>query len=52
MVSADHFRQEFLAQMGRASSLGQTDIVIASGDFVALLARIPTLRKACNLAAT
>lgn len=32
MVSADHFRFELLAQMGRASSSGQIDILINSGE--------------------
>jgi hypothetical protein len=41
MVSADHFRQELLAQMGRASSLGQTNIVIASGDLCRALGAYP-----------
>jgi hypothetical protein len=30
MVSVDHFRQELLAQMGRASSVGQIDILVKS----------------------
>jgi hypothetical protein len=41
MVSADHFRQELLAQMGRAVSFGCIDILITSGDLYRALGGYP-----------
>jgi NAD(P)-dependent dehydrogenase (short-subunit alcohol dehydrogenase family) len=35
MVSIDHFRQELLSQMGRASRLGRIDILINSAELAA-----------------
>lgn len=32
MVSADHFRQELLAQMGRATAHGAIDMLVNSGE--------------------
>jgi UDP-N-acetylmuramyl pentapeptide synthase len=32
MVSVDHFRQELLAQMGRASARGAIDMLVNSGE--------------------
>jgi hypothetical protein len=32
MVSTDHFRQELLAQLGRAATQGRIDILINSGE--------------------
>jgi hypothetical protein len=32
MVSTDHFRQELLAQLGRAASQGRIDVLINSGE--------------------
>jgi hypothetical protein len=32
MVSTDHFRQELLAQLGRAATQGRVDILINSGE--------------------
>jgi hypothetical protein len=32
MVSTDHFRQELLAQLGRAATLGRIDVLINSGE--------------------
>jgi hypothetical protein len=32
MVSTDHFRQELLAQFGRAATQGRIDILINSGE--------------------
>jgi hypothetical protein len=32
MVSTDHFRQELLAQLGRAAAQGRIDILINSGE--------------------
>ena len=32
MVSVDHFRQELLAQMGRASASGAIDMLVNSGE--------------------
>jgi hypothetical protein len=32
MVSVDHFRQELLAQMGRATKNGRVDVLINSGE--------------------
>jgi hypothetical protein len=32
MVSTDHFRQELLAQLGRAATRGRIDILINSGE--------------------
>jgi hypothetical protein len=32
MVSTDHFRQELLAQLGRAATQGRIDVLINSGE--------------------
>jgi hypothetical protein len=32
MVSTDHFRQELLAQLGRATTIGMIDVLINSGE--------------------
>jgi hypothetical protein len=32
MVSTDHFRQELLAQLGRAATKGRIDVLINSGE--------------------
>jgi hypothetical protein len=32
MVSTDHFRQELLAQLGRAAAQGRIDVLINSGE--------------------
>jgi hypothetical protein len=32
MVSTDHFRQELLAQLGRAATRGRIDILVNSGE--------------------
>ena len=39
MVSTDHFRQELLAQLGRAAAQGRIDILINSGDLYRSIAR-------------
>jgi hypothetical protein len=39
MVSTDHFRQELLAQLGRAATQGRIDILINSGDLYRSIAR-------------
>jgi hypothetical protein len=39
MVSTDHFRQELLAQLGRAATQGRIDILINSGELYRSIAR-------------
>jgi hypothetical protein len=39
MVSTDHFRQELLAQLGRAAAQGRIDILINSGELYRSIAR-------------
>jgi len=41
MVSTDHFRQELLAQMCRASAHGSIDILITSGELYRSLGGYP-----------
>jgi hypothetical protein len=41
MVSVDHFRQELLAQMGRATKGGLIDVLINSGDLYRSLGGYP-----------
>ena len=41
MVSANHFRHELLAQMGRAVSFGRIDMLITSGDLYRALGGYP-----------
>jgi hypothetical protein len=41
MVSADHFRQELLAQMGRATAQGSIDMLINSGELYRSLGGYP-----------
>jgi hypothetical protein len=41
MVSADHFRQELLAQMGRATAHGSIDMLINSGELYRSLGGYP-----------
>jgi hypothetical protein len=39
MVPTDHFRQELLAQLGRAAAQGHIDILINSGELYRSIAR-------------
>jgi hypothetical protein len=39
MVSTDHFRQELLAQLGRAAARGHIDILINSGELYRSIAK-------------
>jgi hypothetical protein len=39
MVSTDHFRQELLAQLGRAATQGRIDILINSGELYRSIAK-------------
>jgi hypothetical protein len=39
MVSIDHFRQELLSQIGRASTLGRIDILINSAELCRSISR-------------
>jgi hypothetical protein len=39
MVSTDHFRQELLAQLGRAAKQGRIDILINSGELYCSIAK-------------
>jgi hypothetical protein len=39
MVSTDHFRQELLAQLGRAAKHGHIDILINSGELYRSIAK-------------
>lgn len=32
MVSADHFRQELMVQLGHAAAIGRIDLLINSGE--------------------
>ena len=41
MVSVDHFRQELLAQMGRAAHGGLIDVMINSGELYRSLGGYP-----------
>ena len=41
MVSADHFRQELLAQMGRATAHGSIDMLVISGELYRSLGGYP-----------
>jgi hypothetical protein len=41
MVSSDHFRQELLAQMGRAAHVGLIDVLISSGELYRSLGGYP-----------
>ncbi|MDB5610193.1 MAG: hypothetical protein JWP25_7093 [Bradyrhizobium sp.] len=41
MVSIDHFRQGLLAQMGRAATAGQIDVLISSGELYRSLGGYP-----------
>jgi hypothetical protein len=41
MVSIDHFRQELLAQMGRAAQRGLIDVMINSGELYRSLGGYP-----------
>ena len=41
MVSTDHFRQELLAQMGRATKGGLIDVLINSGELYRSLGGYP-----------
>lgn len=41
MVSVDHFRQELLAQMGRAATGGRIDVLINSGELYRSLGGYP-----------
>jgi len=41
MVSTDHFRQELLAQMGRAATGGRTDVLINCGELYRSLGGYP-----------
>src|SRR5271167_1417103 len=39
MVSTDHFRQELLAQLGRAATQGRIDLLINSGELCRSITR-------------
>lgn len=41
MVSTDHFRQELLAQLGRAAKGGRTDVLIDSAELLRSLGSCP-----------
>jgi hypothetical protein len=41
MVSADHFRQELLAQMGRATAHGSIDMLVIFGELYRSLGGYP-----------
>jgi hypothetical protein len=47
MVSSDHFRQELLAQMGRAAHIGHIDVLINSGDLCRALPTGSVWSSAC-----
>jgi UDP-N-acetylmuramyl pentapeptide synthase len=47
MVSIDHFRQELLAQMGRAAKQGRIDILINSGELCRSMTRSGTGSVSC-----
>jgi hypothetical protein len=47
MVSTDHFRQELLAQMGRAATHGRIDILINSGELCRSISR-EVLQTICS----
>jgi UDP-N-acetylmuramyl pentapeptide synthase len=47
MVSTDHFRQELLAQMGRAFRQGRIDVLINSGELCRSIPRAGTGSASC-----
>jgi UDP-N-acetylmuramyl pentapeptide synthase len=47
MVSADHFRHELLAQMGRAATQGRIDILVNSGELCRSIPRGSSSSASC-----
>jgi hypothetical protein len=47
MVSTDHFRQELCAQLGRAATLGQIDVLVNSGELCRAIPRGGAWSNSC-----
>jgi hypothetical protein len=48
MISTDHFRQELLAQFGRAATQGRIDILINSGELCRSISGGPRSASCCD----
>jgi hypothetical protein len=48
MVSTDHFRQELLAQLGRAATGGRIDVLINSGELCRSVRAGPESASCCD----
>jgi hypothetical protein len=47
MVSTDHFRQELLAQLGRATTIGRIDVLINCGELCRAISNGHSSSVAC-----